>query len=42
MSLKVRSMSDFTIKCPSCRHEFALTEQLAGPMLADNEKRFGE
>lgn len=35
-------MSDFTIKCPSCRHEFALTEQLAGPMLADNEKRFGE
>jgi len=35
-------MSDFTIKCPSCSHEFALTEQLAGPMLADNEKRFGE
>lgn len=35
-------MSDLTIKCPTCSSEIELTEQLAGPLLADNQKRFAE
>ncbi|MCF2905144.1 DUF2130 domain-containing protein [Octadecabacter sp. CECT 8868] len=35
-------MSDLTITCPTCNSEIELTEQLAGPLLADNQKRFAE
>lgn len=33
-------MSDLTIQCPQCSHEIELTEQLAGPMLADLRRNF--
>lgn len=35
-------MSDLKITCPTCSNEIELTEQLAGPLLADNQKRFAE
>lgn len=35
-------MSDLTIQCPQCSHEIELTEQLAGPMLADLRRSFNE
>ena len=35
-------MSDLKITCPNCSTQFELTEQLAGPLLADNQKRFAE
>ena len=33
-------MSDLNIKCPSCGSDIALTEQLAGPLVADLKERF--
>jgi len=35
-------MPDLKITCPTCSSEIELTEQLAGPLLADNQKRFSE
>ena len=35
-------MSDLVIQCPKCSHEIELTEQLAGPMLADLRRSFDE
>lgn len=35
-------MPDLKITCPTCSSEIELTEQLAGPLLADNQKRFAE
>jgi hypothetical protein len=35
-------MSDLTIHCPQCSHEIELTEQLAGPMLADLRASFND
>lgn len=35
-------MSDLTIQCPKCSNEIELTEQLAGPMLADLRSSFNE
>lgn len=40
--LKAVPMSDLKINCPTCSSEIALTEQLAGPLLADHQKRFAE
>lgn len=33
-------MSDLNIKCPSCHADIALTEQLAGPLVADLKVQF--
>ena len=33
-------MSDPTVSCPSCGHEFKLTESLAAPLLESERKRF--
>ncbi len=33
-------MSELKIQCPKCSHEIELTEQLAGPMLADLQASF--
>ncbi len=35
-------MSDLKIQCPKCSHDIELTEQLAGPMLADLRASFDE
>ena len=35
-------MSEFKIACPSCSTEIELTEQLAGPLVADLRARFAE
>lgn len=35
-------MSELTIKCPKCSNEIELTEQLAGPMVADLRASFNE
>ncbi len=35
-------MSDLKIQCPKCSNEIELTEQLAGPMLADLRSSFNE
>ncbi len=35
-------MSELKIHCPKCSHEIELTEQLAGPMLADLQASFKE
>ena len=35
-------MSELKIQCPKCSHEIELTEQLAGPMLADLQATFNE
>ncbi|MCF2870816.1 DUF2130 domain-containing protein [Octadecabacter sp. G9-8] len=35
-------MSDLTIQCPKCSNEIELTEQLAGPMMADLRRSFDE
>ena len=36
------SMSELKIQCPKCSNEIELTEQLAGPMLADLKASFNE
>jgi hypothetical protein len=35
-------MSELKIKCPKCSNEIELTEQLAGPMLADLRASFND
>ena len=35
-------MSDLKIQCPKCSHDIELTEQLAGPMLADLRASFDD
>ena len=35
-------MSELKIQCPKCSHEIELTEQLAGPMLADLRASFND
>ncbi len=35
-------MSELKIQCPNCSHEIELTEQLAGPMLADLRASFND
>ena len=35
-------MSELKIQCPKCSHEIELTEQLAGPMLADLRASFAD
>ena len=35
-------MSELIIQCPNCSHEIELTEQLAGPMLADLRQSFND
>ncbi len=35
-------MSDLKITCPKCKNEFELSEQLAGPMLADLRRSFDD
>ena len=36
------SMSEWKIQCLKCSNEIELTEQLAGPMLADLKASFNE
>ena len=35
-------MSELKIQCPKCSNEIELTEQLAGPLLADLQASFND